>query len=321
MGSQAIDTNADTSTENENQDAIELDDDASGVATSEEDGQEKRQEPDGSEVEIVREGDTGSQPDEKNLGIRKRINKLNAKVDAANHTSDEANAELARSREENRLLRLSLEQTQQRGDELEAPDPLKFDEGLYDPKYVQAMTDHQEKMIQKAVQKQVATLPQNDVVQFDAALFEMQEKHYTRAEELGVKDYSETEDKAIATLGKVLVNEVIRATDRSEYILYYLGKNPDEAQRIKELVESDPIKGTLALGRLDAELKAKPKTKSSVTTPDPDEELEGGSPAANNAYQAKLDKLREKAMSGSSDAMKKVMDFKRQARKKGITLT
>lgn len=323
MGSKATNLDAGNSTENENQDLIELDDDVSGAATSEEDDQQKGQEPDGSEVEIVREGDAGSQPDDKNLGIRKRINKLNAKVEAANQTTEHTNAELLKTQEENRLLRLSLEQKQQRGDDLTAPNPMDFDEGAYDPKFIQAATEHQQKVIQSEVQKQTVTLQQtqNDVAPANAALLDMQEKHYKRAEELGASDYSETEDKAIAILGKDIVNGLIQATGQSEVILYYLGKNPDKAEAIAQLISDDPIKGTLAIGRLEVELKVKPKTKTSETIPDPDNELEGGSPAATNANQARLDKLREAAAkTGDEDAMRKVMAFKKRAKEKGIEL-
>ncbi len=70
------------------------------------------------------------------------------------------------------------------------------------------------------------------------------------------------------------MNRLIAESDSSSRILYYLGKNPDAAEEIAELVKTRPIAGVLRLGELGATLKVKPKSKTSVA-PDPDDELAG----------------------------------------------
>jgi hypothetical protein len=282
---------------------------------SEADG--KPQEP--PEVEIVLDGDDGSQP-HKQHGIQKRVNKLNDKVAKAEGKATDATNELALERERNKLLRLALEQKAP-VEVPTPPDPVDYDEGVRDPKYVNALNAYNQPMIAAEVQKQTASLTpvQADVV--DPALVKKQTKHYERAEELGAKDFDEVEDKAIEILGKEAVNQLIKGSDESHLILYYLGKNPEKAKDIAKLIKEDAVRGVLQLGRLSAQLSVKPRANSEPT-PDPDEELQGGSPAAakSNKFQRKLDKAREDAQDGGSGRMQAIADIKKEAIEAGFTV-
>lgn len=274
------------------------------------------------DVEIVLNGDDGSQPDTQR-GIRKRINKLNNKVAKAEDRATDTDKELANEQEKNKLLRLALEQSKAPSAAPILPDQADYDEGVRDPKYVAALNAYNLPLIAAEVQKQTAGLKpvQADVV--DPALVKKQTKHYERADELGAKDFEETEDKAISILGKEVVNQLIKGSDESHIILYYLGKNPGKAEDIAKLIGDGPngvVKAVLQLGRLSAQLSVKPKGNSEPT-PDPDEELRGGSPSAGqtNKHQKKVDAAREKAQ--ESGAISLVLAAKKAALEAGVTVT
>ena len=231
------------------------------------DGEESSSQDD-QEVEIVLDGDDGSQPAvQNNLGIRKRINKLNTKVNAAQGEATQATADLENERQKNKLLQMALDQ---RGEATVSgpPDPLDYDDGARDDKYATALTDYTNGLVRAEMQRQ-APEPQTN-----RDLEVKQTQHYEAADKLGVKDYDDVEGQAVTILGKDTVNRLIGATQNSPRILYYLGKNPDKAQAIADLVKTDPIKGVMELGVLDARLKVSTKAKRNQA-PNPDDELEG----------------------------------------------
>ncbi len=279
------------------------------------------EQPEATEFEVVREGDEGSQPD-KQRGIRKRINKLNNKIDEAvdgKAVSDEKNSIQA---EQIKLLKLALEQKAP-VEAVTPPDPNEFDDGVSDPKYIKALNEYQAPFITAEVQKQTSNLAPAQTDEVDPSLVKRQTKHYEEAEKLGAKDFEETEDKAIAILGNDTVKAVIGYSDKSHLILYYLGKNPDKAEAIAELINSgkpgDSIKATLQLGRLEAELSVKPRANSEPT-PDPDEELQGGSPSAGvtNKHQRAVDAARKKV--GETRDMAPLIAAKKAAKEAGVTV-
>jgi len=265
------------------------------------------------EFEVVRES-TGSQPKPAgNLGVRKRINKLNAKFESAKQGEEQANSDLALEREKVKILHLALDQQKEARPQPDIPNPDDFDSGVHDPGYVKKYQEYQDATLKQEVRRQVAeaskqTAQTHTQTAQTQNLERKQVKHYERAKETGAKDYGEVEDKAIAFLGNDVVNHLIANFDDSHVLLYYLGKNPGEAARIADTIQSNPIQGIAEIGALRSELKIKPKSNN---TPDPDEELEGGSPSGNfNANDKKLEKLREEAKKTGS--MKKLMAFKKK---------
>lgn len=228
------------------------------------------------EIEIVNSNDDGSQPVDSNLGIRKRINKLNTKVEVAKEEASAVSSELAIERQKNELLQLALEQQKAKPEAVKPPDPMDFDDGASDAKYITSLNQYNQSFIQAELQKHVAA--NKPAPQVDHELERLQKAHYDRAEKLGVTDYDEVEDKAIDILGNDIVNQFIKASPDSQTVLYYLGKNPGKAEEIAKLIKSEPIKGVLKLGALGAGLKV--QTKARKSAPDPDNELEGSVPAA-----------------------------------------
>lgn len=224
------------------------------------------------EVEIVLPADDGSPPKPQHYGIRKRINKLNARNEAAEGRATDAESKLEVTEAQNKLLRLALDQKDKNTEPNLPPDPADFDDGAKDPGYVTALNGYTQQFIDAAIAKRAPQ--QNTAPPIDAGLERKQTAHYEAAGKLGVKDYDAVEDVALGILGSDTVNRLISATDSSPRVLYYLGKNPDAASEIAELIKSDPVAGVLKLGALGATLKVKPRQKSSVA-PDPDDEFTG----------------------------------------------
>jgi len=229
------------------------------------------------ETEIFLDGDDGSHPpQDEQRGIRKRINKLNAKIAKAETGAEQTSAELEVERERNRLLQLALDS--QEGKKPDGPpDPNDFDDGVTDPGFIAAYQEHIAKGVESKVMQQGEQRTKSETEQ--RQLNERQVAHYKKADTLGVKDYDDTEDKAIAILGQETVNQLISKSDKSPELLYFLGKNQNTAEELAGLIKSDPVKGVLRLGALEARLKARPKANVR-NAPEPDGELSGGGPGA-----------------------------------------
>lgn len=241
----------------------------------ESDGSEEEASPetDGQEVEIVLAGEDGSQPAKNPRGFKRRVNKLNERVQAANERTDEVSRELEIERQKNKILELALSQGKE--DESGPPDPNEFDEGAADPKYRKALNDYTTSIVQQELEKAKPAEPTPaPVPTVNPELQEKQSAHYERAEKLPVKDYEAVEDVAIDILGKENVNHIINNIPNSELLMFHLGKNPDKAREIVDTIKTNPIAGVLELGNLSARLQVKP-AGNREPVPSPDEELEG----------------------------------------------
>jgi len=149
-------------------------------------------------------------------GFKKRIDKLNGKVDAANTHADEATRRAEMLEEENKLLRL---QQAQADSLVSRPDEDDFETTA---EYTVALDKYDGERITKAAQEQVAQLvkqsqTQTTQVNQDAKLEESIGEHYDRANSLKMKNYEELEDKAIDVLGNDL-SKVIMAKIRQKLL-------------------------------------------------------------------------------------------------------
>lgn len=227
---------------------------------------------DAEEVEVVVAAeDTPAAVSEVPTGIKNRFRKLTDRRKQAEADAAASQAEAQRLQRENDLLRANVR-------------PRRDDYPDDDDAYQVAVEDYQLKRTEQAtaqvIDQRLQAPPKDD---FD----ERVEDHANRASKLKVADYDETEDKAIEVLGPVLSSEIVRKLPRSETVMYYLGKNLAKAQEIADLLTTDPVSATLALGRLEAELKVQPKTQRQL---EPDTPLEGGSPGG---AVDRIEKLRE----------------------------
>lgn len=289
----------------------------SGASTDDDGEGESNDE--GDQVDVVL-ADDGSQPKTKrpNRGFSRRVNKLNRRNDASQLEASHATEALETERQKNRLLQLALDQKSEAGPAT-APDPSKFDDGVSDPRYIQANNDF---LLNRAGENAKKHIPKQEpqTPQTDYALERKQTTHYENAEKLGVSDYETVEDKAIEILGNDIVNQLIASNDRSHLILYHLGKNPSKAEDIADLVKTNPIRGVMELGALGEGLKVVRGKAKTEPAPDPDDELEGTSPSKMSQMSAdekKLDKLRDAATADNSmKNMQAIMDFKRKMRER-----
>ena len=211
-------------------------------------------------------------------------------MDVAHQETDAANKETAAERqraefaeEKNRVLELALEQksagtgTQE---EKTYPNPDDFGGGVYDAEYIRHLDEYQNYRIQEGIKKGLATVTEKStVIQANSAAQQSLEKaqiaHCERATKLGIKDYEETEDKALKIFGVSNTNHLIKNMDNSEVAMYYFGKNPKVAEKFAAMLKDEPIRGLLEIGTHLAGVKVKKGGKSKIL-PDPDSELEGG---------------------------------------------
>lgn len=222
------------------------------------------------EVEIVVEGE--EQPSSKPqvpIGLRKRFNKLNGKIDAANSEAEEARRRAEMLEEENRLLRLNAQQDKP----ATRPDEDDFDSNK---EYLAALDDYERTRIAEIAKEQAAEIVkanQSSTVNQDVELEGKLSKHYERATSLKMPSYEDLEDKAIDALGNDLAKVIMVNTTNSHLIMAHLGANVGKAYELAELVKTNPVQALVQAVELGNKLSVKPKHSSA---PDPDALLNGG---------------------------------------------
>ena len=226
-------------------------------------------------VETVIEDPDSQRERPKGGGYRRLISRLGK----AKAETRDVSAELEQERQRRQLLEMALEQ--ERGTKKGPPNPADFDEGAYDPKFAEAQRAYIDSLVTEKVQ-QVAPAA---VPEVDRTLEQRQRSHADRAEALGLPDYADAQDKAIDILGPELANGIIKDADKSEIVLYYLGKNPGKAEEIADLFQTNPIKATLEIGRMEQRLQVTKKSAQTQPLPDPDREVQGADGAVRQSLR------------------------------------
>jgi len=223
------------------------------------------------EVEIIVEGE--EKPTSVPLhALHKRLGRERKKTDAAHTEAEEANRKAAMLEEENKLLRLQqaqLAQSTKRPDEDDFETTAEYNAALekYDNARIEKIANEQ---ASKIIQDNQTKTAQNAS---EGNLNQLIDKHYERSAELKVPDYSETESVAADVLGDDIAKQIVANTDDSHLLMYFLGKNPAKAEGLKALIENNPMKGVMEIGRLAGSLKVKPKMQ---IAPDPETVVNGG---------------------------------------------
>jgi hypothetical protein len=102
------------------------------------------------------------------------------------------------------------------------------------------------------------------------------DEHYQKVEKSGKADYEEAELNVLVELGQDFLDGVVNNSDNSNEILYMLGHSAEEMKRIKNLIQTNPVKATLEIGRLSVNAGS---FNRSDTSPVPEVVLtRGGSP-------------------------------------------
>lgn len=220
------------------------------------------------EVEIVVEGE--EKPASKNvpIGLRKRFNKLNGKIEAANQEAEEERKRRQALEEENKLLRLQAQQS------LKRPNEDDFDSR---EEYLRAVEKYDNDRIEKIAEEKAAQILQQNQAQTQTANQNHQlqtkiEAHYDRANSLNLKNYEELEDKAIDILGTDLSKVIMANTAKSHLIMAHLGANVGKAMELAELLKVDPVSAFAQAVEIGSTLSVRSKT----TAPDPESKLAAG---------------------------------------------
>ncbi len=257
----------------------EIDRDEDGVAVVEdpEIGEDEDAEnTDDQDHEVVHEGRDSQPGKKKRKTWQDRVNRVNLKVDAAQQARDEATRQLQDSQDEVTRLKSQIEVNAQQMAP-KKPDPDDFDEGAYDPKYIEQKDAYDDHIIDIKVEKRMAKLTETNStatnqMQTTQRVETKRREHYQRADELKASDFGDIEDKAIEVMGQSVVDDIIENIPKSERLVYFLGKNPEEAARIAADMKTNPALAVFNLGKLSSKLTVRPKSRSA---PNPDDPLPG----------------------------------------------
>lgn len=134
-------------------------------------------------------------------------------------------------------------------------------------------------------------------------------QYVEKKQKLKVKDFQEAEETVADILNLNQRGMIVQAADSPELVIYALGKNPKRAAELAEI--NDYVKFAMAIGRLESQLKIKPKKNRSV--PEPEKTLKS-SASLSATTDKTLDRLRKEAE--KTGDYSKVHSYRRQKRKK-----
>lgn len=185
------------------------------------------------------------------------------RIDQVTREKHEARRELERERAERAALAIELERlkSNQPAPEVKtlpngAPDPNKYAAGRYDPDYLEAVTDYK---VQQVIQQQHAQQSAGE-----------KQRYIVSKENEARESYPDFDDAASAFLSHPLARvqefrDILIDTENPAELSYYLGKNPDELEKISSMTASQ---ATRYIGKLEARLEATPleKPKKAATS-------------------------------------------------------
>lgn len=267
----------------------------------------------GDDVEITLTGEDETPPSTLPKGFKRRLEREKRKTEESKTRADAV-------AQENELLKVRLKQLEQSRSE-PAKRPALVDYDYDEDKHAEALDEYYRTLARREVEQVTQSSSQEreqsrQQEQRQAQLQDSLKSHYKRAEELGVKDFEETEDAVFDVFGDKAASELIAsAGDNSHKLMYWLGKNPGRAQAIWEKLQNNPAAALIELGTLTSKLEIRNKRQPA---PAPDPKMDGA-PSGGTDWQKRIDKMREKVSSGEA-TMREVLDLKRQAREAGANL-
>ena len=265
------------------------------------------------EVEIIVEGEEEPASKAKSNGFKKRIDKLNGKINEANTQTDEAIRRANALEEENRLLRLNAQQgkpaTEPLEDDFDTDAEYRTARKAWDDERITTIATQKAKEIVQASQSQTTQVNTNRDLEDSIS------KHCERAESLKMPNYYELEDKAIDTLGNDFAKMIMAKTKKSHLIMGHLGANIGKAEELSRLLKTDPVGALIQAVEIGESLSTRPKHSTPL---DPETKIEPGEASSSEQNQKKLDKLRDEA--AKTGDMTKLIAFKKQAKESGVTL-
>ncbi len=252
MSEQAIETD-----ENEGFEIIEGPEDEAVVNDTDESEtkttETKAEESEDGEVEIVLEGEEEPTSKPAPRGVRRLVNRL----DAAKAETDVERHKREALEEENKLLRLKLQQ------DVETKEP-NIDDFETDSEYQTAIKDFYKREATKAgaaeAQRIVAESQQQTTRARNTQTRSGElDEHYARADTSGIKGYDELEGAVIDVLGQELVEELAANNEKAHLVIAHLGVNLGKAERFAREAKTRPVKALLDIGALANSLTVKRK--------------------------------------------------------------
>ena len=148
------------------------------------------------------------------------------------------------------------------------------------------------------------------------------ETYAKNAVELKVSDFNEIQDKAFDILGDDFARAIAETIpEEAPKLLYYLGKNPREAERYRDDYKLNPGRTNFLMGKLAGKLTLQPRRTKAA---DPETKIEGASVGdiADGDWQTQIDKTRDAANdSNIAMTLRKVREIKKQAKAAGVDVS
>jgi hypothetical protein len=176
-------------------------------------------------------------------GAQKRIDELTRQKHDERRRADKLADELDK-------LRAEQQRQPERTTPTGAPDPEKYAAGRYDPDYLEARQDWLiEQRFNREQKAREDNQKQGTIAQLESAVAEK------------YKDYSSAKTDFLShDLAKVpAFMELLRDSDNPAELAYYLGKNPDEMDRLGELT---PAQANRYIGKLEARFTSDTPTQA-----------------------------------------------------------
>lgn len=272
----------------------------------------------GEEVEAPASDATDDEAEQQEVvpmsALLREKNKYKKQAREAQKTAADYEREIEALRQEKGILQTALGGGSQGQQEDSIPLEYDFDDPA---EYRQAMNDYIAKQSAKNAEELLLKREQERQQAQQSQLAEEAEQQaivefYEGAAELGASDFDEVEDKAIEVIGKDLTVQLMNIYGKqSSSLIYHLGKNPKDAQRLLKGLEENPAKGLIEVTRyLDkiATVKSKP-------APEPNEPNTATGGSSSN-WDAKIEAMRKKQREGTATT-NDVIKLKREARAAG----
>ena len=194
----------------------------------------------------------------KKAKTKQRIEKLSAESLEAKRLHAQAEADNARLRSELEQLRSKPADT--KVDASGAPDPAKYPAGRYDPDYLEAMIDYksEQRISQKLDEQRQKTTIEAQRQKIDANEAKAKETH---------EDYADVLTDFLGhNLAKVpQFRELVRDSDNPAELSYYLGRHPEELDKLSEMT---PGQAARYIGKLEAKIDTATPTPAGKKTSD-----------------------------------------------------
>jgi len=183
-------------------------------------------------------------------GVQKRIDEVTRQKHEAQRKYDQAQADAAALRREIEQLKNNQPKPDAKTLSNGAPDPDKYDAGRYDPDYLEAMIDYKANQLVSQrlgeADKQTSAAKRSQEINTLEAKAKEQYQDYGEA-------LTDLTRHPLATVPAFI--ELVRDSENPAELSYFLGKNPEELDKIGNMNTTQAMR---YIGRLEARLLDKP---------------------------------------------------------------